>query len=289
MPAVAARLASYVPLERERELHQRGGWTNWHQCSFLCDESANGSKSAYSCRRKRSVGTKQTGKVGDEHSKRKFVENGVFSGGRLEGSMVENASGTNENSWCHSKPSDKELPHDLNVAKKESRPEQILLSGSSFSWDEGSKDYCKIQALVAHQASKMIYQSLPPGYSLLHSTEQNYCSENMFFFGPFAHIREKLDYTFHLNYTLSRQQFQDALISKRLSEPIVSGINSGTFSTAPEPWIVFTAGPMGAGKGYVLHKLGEQGLFPLENFVEVDPDEIRTHQSHGLSSQLVQW
>ena len=40
-------------------------------------------------------------------------------------------------------------------------------------------------------------------------------------------------------------------------------------------WLVFTAGTMGAGKGYVLQWLNDQGLFPLDSFVLVDPDRLR--------------
>jgi adenylylsulfate kinase-like enzyme len=42
-----------------------------------------------------------------------------------------------------------------------------------------------------------------------------------------------------------------------------------------ENWIVFTAGPMGAGKGSTIHWLAQEGLFPRESFVEVEPDVIR--------------
>ena len=50
----------------------------------------------------------------------------------------------------------------------------------------------------------------------------------------------------------------------------------GFICTAPtEPWIVFTAGAMGAGKSHTIHKLKEMNHFPLLAFVKVDPDEIR--------------
>ena len=46
-------------------------------------------------------------------------------------------------------------------------------------------------------------------------------------------------------------------------------------SVPTEPWIVFTAGPMGAGKSHVMSVLLDKGVFPLKAFVTVDPDEIR--------------
>jgi hypothetical protein len=42
-----------------------------------------------------------------------------------------------------------------------------------------------------------------------------------------------------------------------------------------ENWIVFTAGPMGAGKGHTMQWLHRAGLFPLAAFVKVDPDSLR--------------
>lgn len=35
-------------------------------------------------------------------------------------------------------------------------------------------------------------------------------------------------------------------------------------------------GPMGAGKGHTMNFLNSQGLFPLDAFVNVDPDAIRS-------------
>lgn len=43
------------------------------------------------------------------------------------------------------------------------------------------------------------------------------------------------------------------------------------------PWIVFTAGAMGAGKSHVLKWLAKKGYFPLDDFVFADPDMIRHH------------
>ncbi len=43
------------------------------------------------------------------------------------------------------------------------------------------------------------------------------------------------------------------------------------------PWLVFTAGTMGVGKGHVLLHLSRNkaASFPLDRFVRVDPDEFR--------------
>jgi hypothetical protein len=42
-----------------------------------------------------------------------------------------------------------------------------------------------------------------------------------------------------------------------------------------ERWVVFTAGPMGAGKTHTLRWMAKKGFFPLDTFVHADPDLIR--------------
>jgi hypothetical protein len=60
--------------------------------------------------------------------------------------------------------------------------------------------------------------------------------------GEFAAIRAGLDYSYHPNSNVERQGWQDQLV------------NNVVTRTAPQarPWVVFTCGPMGAGKGYVM-------------------------------------
>lgn len=107
------------------------------------------------------------------------------------------------------------------------------------------------------------------------STECNYQSESKEFYGKFKHIRERLDYQYHVHYTAERQRLQDVIIDFILHSKAKDRINSGQCRSAPEPWIIFTAGVMGAGKSYTVRELDAKGLFPLESFVVVDPDEIR--------------
>ncbi len=107
------------------------------------------------------------------------------------------------------------------------------------------------------------------------STEENHCASGMNFYGPYAHLRELLDYTYHKNYTRERQMLQDSIIYETLNRVRIVD-KTGTVCTTPtEPFLVFTAGGMGAGKSYTLNKMNENGRFPLAAFVIVDPDEIR--------------
>jgi hypothetical protein len=60
-----------------------------------------------------------------------------------------------------------------------------------------------------------------------------------------------------------------------LDAAILFDVDGKIGSVPTEPWIVFTAGPMGAGKSHVMKVLHDRALFPLKAFVTVDPDEIR--------------
>lgn len=41
------------------------------------------------------------------------------------------------------------------------------------------------------------------------------------------------------------------------------------------PWLLYTGGAMGVGKGYVLSWMSDNGFFPLESLVSCDPDAFR--------------
>jgi len=97
----------------------------------------------------------------------------------------------------------------------------------------------------------------------------------MDFYGPYAHIRETLDYEYHSNYTQDRQRLQNAIIYDILDDVLLNDVNGNKGTIPRNPWIVFTAGPMGAGKGYTMNLLVERGLFPIDGFVTIDPDEVR--------------
>jgi len=108
------------------------------------------------------------------------------------------------------------------------------------------------------------------------STEEIHASKNMNFFGRFTHIRKSLDYTYHRNYTRERQLLQDAIMSEFMTTPKIVDVDGRVGTTPTEPFVVFTAGAMGAGKGHVLNYMNQNGYFPLQSFVIVDPDEIRS-------------
>jgi hypothetical protein len=81
----------------------------------------------------------------------------------------------------------------------------------------------------------------------------------------YADIRKQIDYTYHNHYTKERQVLQDKIITELIS----------VGRTMTEPWLVYTAGPMGAGKSYTIRKFSEMKIFPLIAFVIIDPDRIK--------------
>jgi hypothetical protein len=115
-----------------------------------------------------------------------------------------------------------------------------------------------------------------PHYNWELSTEENYRTEDRNFCGRFKKIRQRLDYHYHANYSCARQLLQDSIIDSMLNTTVVRDKDTGRECSVPtEPWIIFTAGVMGAGKTHTIRQLHANGQFPLESFVSVDPDEIR--------------
>eukprot|EP00929_Paragymnodinium_shiwhaense_P118126 TRINITY_DN8984_c0_g1_i1.p1 TRINITY_DN8984_c0_g1~~TRINITY_DN8984_c0_g1_i1.p1 ORF type:complete len:750 (+),score=129.74 TRINITY_DN8984_c0_g1_i1:99-2348(+) len=116
--------------------------------------------------------------------------------------------------------------------------------------------------------------------------------------GSLVPIRRKLDFSYHVNYTERRQLWQDRMVAR------VARCTSPT----SRPWVVFTCGAMGAGKGHTMNWLSKQNFFPLEDIVHIDPDHFKRlmpewegytthnqleagtmcHQESGLLQELAQ-
>ena len=131
----------------------------------------------------------------------------------------------------------------------------------------------------------------------------NESSSSTLFCGKYAHIRSQLDYNYHSFYDPQRQLLQDEIILRLMNATTIrhyseadihdsttfsnmrittsDACNSSTTKTSrgttycsspsSKPWIVFTAGAMGAGKTHTIRILAEHQYFPLEAFVTVDP------------------
>lgn len=134
-----------------------------------------------------------------------------------------------------------------------------------------------IAAGSSPESSSMLpYKFTQPGnYNFLKSTEDNYKASTPVFVGKYQEQRRALDYSYHTHYTPERQYLHDQLIDL-FHATRVHDQKTNSFCEAPlENWIVFTAGPMGAGKSHTINWLQHHNLFPLDAFVRVDPDQIR--------------
>ena len=85
------------------------------------------------------------------------------------------------------------------------------------------------------------------------------------FHGEFQHLRAPLDYGYHARYSRRRQLWQDRAIKATIVRT----------SPVPNPWLIFTCGPMGAGKGHTLNWMSRNGYFPLERIVHIDADHFK--------------
>jgi hypothetical protein len=99
---------------------------------------------------------------------------------------------------------------------------------------------------------------------IFHSCPQNKCTDACFF-GEFVAERKSRNYEYHSNFSASRQSFQDSLVR--------SALEAGLSSDAPR--LLFTAGPMGAGKGFALKLIAPQIGVVLDEFLKIDPDHIK--------------
>ena len=109
----------------------------------------------------------------------------------------------------------------------------------------------------------------PLNYDYSVSTQANYSAapgQSDSHVGPYAKIRASLDSTYHGIYMPARQRLQDRLIARTLA----------TGSAQKKPWLIFTAGPMGAGKSHVVQWMYERGTFLVDKLVHCDPDLLRS-------------
>ncbi|CAE7223728.1 sol [Symbiodinium sp. CCMP2592] len=124
-----------------------------------------------------------------------------------------------------------------------------------------SLDFCQNE-LFTDASLKELAGGLPQNYQ---------ASEPVNSSGLFADIRNRLDADYHGYYTERRQRLQDEL----LQDVLASGLPD------ERPWIVYTAGAMGAGKSHVVRWLSRNDYFALPIFVQIDLDRFRT--------QLPEW
>lgn len=106
---------------------------------------------------------------------------------------------------------------------------------------------------------------LPEWYDLDKDTSENYQCESENFYGRFREIRSRRDHRYHGRFTRERQLWQDEVLQSVVKRTVEQ----------PLPWLVFTCGAMGVGKGFALGWMSSEGIFPLENIVHIDPDHFK--------------
>lgn len=138
-------------------------------------------------------------------------------------------------------------------------------------------------------------------YDWTKSTAENYQCSDCNFIGEFKHLRKSLDHNFHVRYNFERQLFQDRVVNyyiglksawnrpawnnaskyratvMKQQDPEQARMPSNLRDPQNPPFVLFTAGAMGAGKSHTLRWLAETTEFPLQAAVFVDIDRIREH------------
>lgn len=128
----------------------------------------------------------------------------------------------------------------------------------------------------------MAAESWPPRsgapYDWRLPTQEVYFEDGDDFTDRFKNARGKLDYNYHRHPATKRQLLQDAILSRVVQHQSEIGKKEllDEAKSTRRPWLVFSAGPMGVGKSYVLSKLHSTGFFPLDQFLKIDPDMIKS-------------
>lgn len=104
--------------------------------------------------------------------------------------------------------------------------------------------------------------------------EAYYDGSSQDFVGKFDEARRQLDYSYHRHPARKRQLLQDSILNQVVQHHESTVLNEG--NNHRRPWLVLSAGPMGVGKSYVLSKLHSAGYFPLDRFLKIDPDMIKS-------------
>lgn len=124
--------------------------------------------------------------------------------------------------------------------------------------------------VIAKRLDAAEYGGFPvdEAYAWDKSTNENYSvtADAQTFVGKYAELRRGLDYSYHARYSERRQAWQDHAI-----DLVVQGR-----AKQASPWVVYTCGPMGVGKGHALRWMSDAGYFPLDGIVCIDPDHFKS-------------
>lgn len=129
----------------------------------------------------------------------------------------------------------------------------------------------KLRSFIQHQRHA-IHDHFPArDFDFAKTTKENYKADaDVGDEPPHARERAALRAGYHKQvYSRARQQWQDEVV-EQAATPMMK-------RDEEEPWLIYTCGTPGAGKGFVMSWLSNQGFFPLETVVHVDPDNFKLH------------
>mmetsp|Transcript_19485 Transcript_19485/g.67574 ORF Transcript_19485/g.67574 Transcript_19485/m.67574 type:complete len:584 (+) Transcript_19485:122-1873(+) len=135
-----------------------------------------------------------------------------------------------------------------------------------------------LKRIVSHYAVPDLKDwTVAPDYDFSRSTHENHgAAASAGFVGDLVPLRERLDAAWHGHYSPARQRWQDAAVRGVVQGAFRRADGAGE-SAAPtrHPWLVFTCGAMGAGKGWVMNWMSQREILPLRRIVHVDPDRFK--------------
>ena len=183
------------------------------------------------------------------------------------GLLCPTTATTNNSSSFLSKSSD-----NARALTKRKRSYNYTTKNQALVWKEDNSYIVKIQIPRLLKDSNR-RQSDTLYYNWNESTEYNYSVVAKCCVGKYKHIRDRLDYSYHKMYSQSRQLLQDRIIDSVLNITTTTTMSS---SSSSSPWIIFTAGVMGAGKTHSIRRLRDEGklTFLSDNQNEEDDDGV---------------
>ena len=191
--------------------------------------------------------------------------------------------------------------HHEEIIKLENWPPR---SGKPYDWTIPTNEAYKNQAEDELEKAAAAAASNPTEGASRRRPQHNFTL-------PFQLARSKLDYAYHKNPQVIRQELQDELLSNILHATSVASSSMGikeqikvdktkhveenrrklpspvTMRPSRRPWVVFTAGPMGVGKSYVLTQLYQRKLFPLDRFIKIDPDMLKSGKNSIVVPKVI--
>lgn len=164
-------------------------------------------------------------------------------------------------------------------SRSHSESGSLLQHSNSYESENGCENYRQpISRICSESSSKEIdFESSCESFI---ETSVLFADHSGINIGPYKFFRDQLDYTHHSIYTPERQSFQDAIITKQISEfsSIRNGLSgiSGIENRKTSPIWIITAGAPGSGKSSIMNKISENvGKFESEYFYNSNIDNFR--------------